>query len=218
MKKKYILWDNDGVLVNTERWYFRANERALLEEGISITENEYMFFMQSGTSAWTIAEERGISDTSIKKGKALRNRYYQEYLLAEDIEIPGVVEVLEKLKHRFSMAIVTTSRREDFELIHRSRSITDYMDFCLTSGDYAHAKPYPDPYLAAVKRFGAEPEECIAVEDSARGLKSAIAAGIDCVIIKHEFTRSHDFTGAWKMADSIRDIPHILEPGYKPCA
>jgi len=40
------------------------------------------------------------------------------------------------------------------------------------------------------------------------------AAGIDCIIIKHEFTRSHDFTGAWRIADSILDIPHILECLY----
>lgn len=214
MKKKYILWDHDGVLVNTEPWYYRANDRALSDEGISISEKEYMRFMQSGESVWTLAAEQGIDEVRIRKGKERRNRYYQEYIAAEDIEIPGVIDVLEKLKPHFSMAIVTTSRREDFELIHHNRSITSYMDFCLTSGDYARAKPSPDPYLEAVKRFGAEPGECAAVEDSARGLKSAIAAGIDCIIIKHDFTRSHDFTGAWRMADSIRDIPDILNSFY----
>jgi len=210
MNKKFILWDHDGVLVNTEPWYFRANERALSDEGISISENEYMSFMQSGESVWTLAAEKGIDDSRIMAGKARRDRYYQEYIVTEDIEIPGVIEVLEKLKLHFSMAIVTTSRRQDFNLIHHSRTILDYMDFYLASGDYPRAKPFPDPYLTAAKRFGAYPGECIAVEDSARGLKSAIAAGIDCVIIKHDFTRSHDFTGAWRMADSIQDIPVIL--------
>jgi len=199
------------VLVDTERWYFRACQRALSDEGISISENEYMRFMQSGESVWTLAAETGIDDVRIREGKERRNRYYQEYIVTEDIEIPGVIEVLEKLKSRFSMAIVTTSRREDFELIHRSRPILDYMDFYLTSGDYAYAKPCPDPYLKAVKCFGAYPGEFTAVEDSARGLKSAIAAGIDCIIIKHEFTRSHDFTGAWHMVNSIREIPYILD-------
>lgn len=210
MKKKYILWDHDGVLVNTERWYFKANERALAEAGIIISEDQYMRFMQSGDSVWTLAAEKGIDDIRIREGKERRNRYYQEYIAAENIEIPGVIEVLEKLKSHYSMAIVTTSRREDFELIHCSRNIRDYMDFCLTSGDYPRAKPCPDPYLEAMRRFRADPDECVAVEDSARGLKAASAAGIDCIIIKHEFTRSHDFSGAWKMVDSIRDIPHIL--------
>lgn len=210
MKKKYILWDHDGVLVDTERLYFRANERALSDEGIYIDENQYMRFMQSGESVWTLAAEQGMDGVRIREGKARRNRYYQEYLTTENIDIPGVIEVLEKLKPKFSMAIVTTSRREDFELIHHTRSITSYMDFCLTSGDYPRAKPFPDPYLEAVKRFGTEPGECVVVEDSARGLKSAIAAGIDCIIIKHEFTQSHDFSGAWRMVDSILDIPHIL--------
>lgn len=202
------------MLVDTEMWYFRACQRALSDEGIPIDENEYMRFMQSGLTVWTLAEERGLSGSRIMEGRARRDRYYQEYILSEDIEIPGVIEVLEKLKPHFSMAIITTSRREDFELIHHKRSITSYMDFCLTSGDYPRAKPWPDPYLEAVKRFGAAPDECAAIEDSARGLKSAIAAGIDCIIIKHEFTRSHDFTGALRRADSILDIPHILKCEY----
>lgn len=210
MKKKYILWDHDGVLVNTERWFFRANQRALFEEGISISEDEYMRFMQSGVSVWTLATEKGIGDARVSEGRARRNRYYQEYLLTENIEIHGVIDVLENLRRNFSMAIVTASRREDFDLIHHSRSILNYMDFCLTSGDYVKSKPFPDPYLAAVERFGASPDECVAVEDSSRGLKSAVAAGIDCVIIKHEFTQSHDFTSAFRIVDSIKDLPLLL--------
>ena len=108
------------------------------------------------------------------------------------------------------MAVVTTSRREDFELIHRSRDLLSRMEFVLTIEDYAEPKPHPAPYLAALARFGADPAEAVAVEDSARGLKSAVAAGLDCIIVRHPFTAAQDFSGARQMVDSIRDVPGLL--------
>jgi beta-phosphoglucomutase-like phosphatase (HAD superfamily) len=103
-----------------------------------------------------------------------------------------------------------TSKREDFELIHRGRSILKYMDFVLTVEDYSRAKPDPEPYLTALRRFCALPREAVAVEDSARGLKSAVSAGIDCIIVENEFTHTHDFSVAAAKVGSIRDLTILL--------
>jgi HAD superfamily hydrolase (TIGR01509 family) len=210
MRRKYILWDHDGVLVETEPWYFKANQIALLELGITITRDEYMYYMQTGNSVWSLAEKKGINKDCIAEKRIKRNAYYQEFLKTKDIEIPNVTAVLKDLKQYFSMAIITTSKKDDFELIHKNRTILKYMDFYLTNGDYEHSKPQPDPYLTAMKRFNAAPEECVVIEDSARGLKSAIAAGIECVIVKNEFTKTHNFTGALTIVDSLQDIKEII--------
>ena len=138
------------------------------------------------------------------------DRLYQDYLRREEIELPGVREVLGQLSSDFRMAVVTTSRREDFELIHRTRDLLKHMEFVLTIEDYPKPKPHPAPYLAALARFGADPAATVAVEDSARGLKSAIAAGLDCIVIRHPFTAAQNFSGAKQMIDSIRDLPGIL--------
>lgn len=130
--------------------------------------------------------------------------------MERDIEIPGVEEVLAKLAEDYSMAIVTTAKREDFELIHRSRSIVRYMDFVLTNGDYERSKPAPDPYFTALERFGASAEAAVVVEDSSRGLRSAIAAGIDCVVVDNEFVRSQDFFGARARIGSLGELPDLL--------
>ncbi|MDC7220497.1 MAG: HAD-IA family hydrolase [Spirochaetales bacterium] len=124
--------------------------------------------------------------------------------------IPHVESVLSELKADYRMGIVTTSRKDDFEIIHRERAILDYMEFYLAKGDYNQSKPHPDPYLAGMGRFNAEPGECIVIEDSARGLKSAIAAGIDCIVIRNDFTRSHDFRGAKCILNNITELPGKL--------
>ncbi len=109
------------------------------------------------------------------------------------------------------MAIVTTAKRADFELIHEKRRIRQFMDFVIVREDCALAKPHPEPYLTGLKRFGATPEKALVVEDSARGgLASAVAAGIDCVVVHNEFMRTNDFTGATHRIDSLRELRDIV--------
>ncbi len=75
---------------------------------------------------------------------------------------------------------------------------------------YQNAKPEPDPYLKGMVKFNAKPSECVVIEDSARGLKSAITAEIDCIIINNSFTKTHNFTGAKVIINSIVDLLNIL--------
>ncbi|OVE81208.1 HAD family hydrolase [bacterium M21] len=208
MQKKYILFDHDGVLVDTERWYFEASQKALAEIGVTMTLEQYLPLMVQGRKCWELATD--ASAAVIAEQRDRRNGYYQEYLRTKEIEISGVEEVLEELAGNYRMAIITTSRREDFELIHKGRNLVSYMDFVLCLEDYPRSKPAPDPYLAGVHRFGAPPAEVIAVEDSQRGLQSTIAAGIDCVIVDHPFTRTHDFSGARCSISSLAELPALL--------
>jgi HAD superfamily hydrolase (TIGR01509 family) len=210
--KKYILWDHDGVLVDTELWYYKATCKALSELGIMVDKEVYLDFMQDGKSMWSIAQNEGFTEKTISEQRRKRNAYYQKFLLSENIEIPGVEEALATLGRNFSMAIVTTSKLKDFELIHRNRSIVKYMDFVLTVEDYSHAKPDPEPYLTALQKFGAVPEEALVIEDSGRGLKSAVAAGIDCIIVENAFTSTHYFTRAKMVLKSLSDLIKILIP------
>ena len=208
--KKYILFDHDGVLVDTERWYYKAGERALAEIGLALDPDRYLLDMSHGAGTWAHAKAAGIDDHTIDRLREVRDAYYQEYLRTEDIEIDGVVEALAELSRHVRMAIVTTSKREDFELIHHARHITQYMDFVLVRDDYTRAKPDPEPYLTALKRFPAANEETLVVEDSSRGLRSAVAAGIDCAIVYNEFTKSGDFSQAHYRIQTLAELTDII--------
>jgi beta-phosphoglucomutase-like phosphatase (HAD superfamily) len=84
------------------------------------------------------------------------------------------------------------------------------MDFVLVREDYTLAKPDPEPYLAGLKRFGAAKDEALVVEDSSRGLSSAVAAGIDCAIVYNDFTRSHDFSRARYQIEALAELKNIV--------
>ncbi len=208
--KKYILFDHDGVLVDTEFWYYKAGQRALADIGLTLDEDQYLRDMSQGLGTWVRARAAGVDEETIGRQREVRDEYYQGYLRTESIEIEGVVDALAELSRSVRMAIVTTARRADFELIHEHRSITGFMDFVLVREDYGLAKPHPDPYLTGLKRFGATKPETLVVEDSARGLGSAVAAGIECAIVHNDFTKTHDFSRASYRIDSLMELKDIV--------
>ncbi|WP_034261527.1 HAD family hydrolase [Actinospica robiniae] len=208
--KKYILFDHDGVLVDTEFWYFRAGERALAEIGVALDKDRYLRDMAQGLGTWTQARAAGVDDATISKQRAARDAYYQEYLRTEAIEIEGVVEALAELSQHVRMAIVTTAKRADFEIIHEKRRIKQFMDFVLVRDDYKLAKPHPEPYLTGLERFGAAKGETLVVEDSSRGLSSAVAAGIDCAVVYNEFTKAQDFSQASHRINTLTELLDII--------
>lgn len=208
--RKFLLWDNDGVLVNTERLYYAATRESLRTLGCDFEAATYLELMAHGRSYWEEARNRGISEAEIHDARRRRDTLYQQYLAESDIEIEGVLEVVSELSTRHRMAIVTTARREDFDLIHRSRQFLRYFEFVITLEDSAKTKPAPDPYIEALHRFQSVPSEALAIEDSSRGLRSAIAAGLDCVVIRNEFTAAQDFSGAFSILPSVRALPSLL--------
>jgi len=208
--KKYILFDHDGVLVDTEFWYYKAAERALADIGFALDKQQYLRDMAQGLGSWAQAKAAGIDEQAFSTRRAARDAYYQEYLRTEAIEIEGVVEALAELSRYARMAIVTTAKRADFEIIHEKRQIRQFMDFVLVREDYELAKPHPEPYLTGLRRFGASKEEALVVEDSARGLGSAVAAGIDCVIVYNDFMKAHDFSQASYRIDTLIGLKDII--------
>ena len=208
--KKYILFDNDGVLVETEKWYFRSNQEILYKMGIELTEERYLEIMIKGQSTFLLAEEEGFDSIRIEQERDKRNELYQHYIKTEDIEIKGVNKILSELSKKYKMGIVTSSRREDFELIHKDRGITEHMKFVFCSGEYKRSKPHPDPYLKGLEYFKAHKSEAIVVEDSQRGLMSAYNAGIDCVIVHNHFTTNHDFTHAKHFIQGLQELESLL--------
>jgi HAD superfamily hydrolase (TIGR01509 family) len=208
--KNYILFDHDGVLVDTEFWYFKAGERALADVGLTLDKDQYLRDMSQGMGTWAQARAAGVDEQAISRQRAVRDDYYQEYLRTEAIEIEGVVDTLAELSKHVRMAIVTTAKRVDFEIIHEKRQIRQFMDFVLVREDYRLSKPHPEPYLTGLKRLGATKEETLVVEDSSRGLKSAVAAGIDCVIVHNDFTKAQDFSQASHRIETLIELKDLI--------
>ena len=204
---KAIFWDNDGVLVDTERLYYKANKEIFSAIGIELTKEIYIEnFLIKSKGAWHLAGEKGLGEEKIKKLRFERNSLYSKLLLKEARIIDGVEETLKKLHGKFLMGIVTSSRKDHFDIIHSKTNLLEYFDFILTSGDFKEPKPDPEPYLMAIKKSGLRKEECVVVEDSERGLTAALRAGLKCYVIPTSLTRNSSFSGATQILSSVTEL------------
>jgi len=204
---KAVFWDNDGVLVDTEILYFRATRDILSRVGVDLTVAAFIdISLRQGRSVFDLAERAGLSPEGVEKLRDDRNRLYGEMLECGIRIMDGVEQSLRELKGRVSLGVVTSSRREHFLKMHQETGLLDYFDFILTREDFHHAKPHPEPYREAVKRVGCAAEDCLAVEDSERGLVSASAAGIRCLVVPNDLTRDQDFSKASRILRGADEV------------
>lgn len=177
--ERAILWDNDGVLVDTEKVFFEANRRELATLGVEASWADFEeISLRRGESLLSLS---GLDGDDLRALFARRDASYSELLSTEEIAIAGMAELLARLAPRFRMGIVTSSRRKHFEVIHARSGLMRHFRFHVVREDYGRGKPHPDGYLEGIDRTGLPPDRCVAVEDSPRGVASAQAAGLEVV-------------------------------------
>ncbi len=207
-----ILWDNDGVLVDTERLFYEANRELFAPLGVTLSEQHFFdYYLADNCGAWHLLEPQ-LSIEQIEVERSERNRKYALRLASEQIPaIAGVAEVLASLAPRLRMGVVTSSNRDHFHIIHGRLDLLRHFEFVLTHECYVHSKPSPEPYLLGLQRLGLGPEQCVVVEDSPRGLQAATAAGMRCLILRNHLTRHYAFPGAYRVVDSMPQLQAEIE-------
>lgn len=208
---KAIFWDSDGTLVDTESIFFKAYKIALKNVGVKLTQDFYIHKqLKENINILELAREKGLSEKEIEGVRFKGYELYEKLLLDDVPVLKGVKETLEKLSGKFSMGIVTSSKKTHFEIIMKSTKLASYFDFFITREDVKNEKPNPEPYILALKKVKLRPEECIVIEDSERGVLAAKKAGIPCYAIPNELTKYNDFSEADKVLKGIEELVDLL--------
>jgi HAD superfamily hydrolase (TIGR01509 family) len=180
-----VIFDMDGLLFDTESLWQEALLSAAAEDGRAIPDE--VFNQSIGVRR---SQCRGLflahfgEDFLFDNFHASWRRHF--WLIAENKLAlkPGVPELLEGLDQiRLPRAIATSSSRTTVEHHLTSHGLTDRFDELICRGDYEYGKPAPDPFLKAAERLGVEPRQCLALEDSHIGVRSAAAAGMMTVMV-----------------------------------
>jgi HAD superfamily hydrolase (TIGR01509 family) len=209
---KALLWDNDGVLVDTEPLFFQATQDSLAEVGSALTQEQFAeLSLHRGESCFVLAEQQGHDREQVEEIRAWRNRRYVELLSAGVRVLDHIEKSLQSLHGRWPMAIVTSSNLDHFELIHSQTGLLRFFEFALTNAEYERHKPHPEPYLKAAERIGVDPSECLVIEDTERGLQAAAAAGMTCLVVPNGLSGSGNFAAAHAVLEHAGEIPRAIE-------
>lgn len=215
---KAILWDNDGVLCDTERLFFEANRRVLAPHGVALTREQYVaWYLEDNRGAWHVLRGRGYGEARIAQVRTARDNCYAHLLShAGQLCFAGVEAMLSRLAQRVSMSIVTASFAEHVALAHRAGNTLDHIRHIIARTDGLRPKPHPDAYLHALDKLGLHASECVAVEDSPRGLAAAGAAGVRCIVLRSGLLDGYRFSGAYRIVDSHRQLESELDALLEP--
>ena len=201
--EKVILFDMDGVLVNTEPLHSRLWKQVLAERGLDIAFEVYKGCIGANGKRLMelVLEHYGVD---YRDDAAIFARYYQlkeENLRYGDIpRIEGVNETLAELQKRgYRMAVASSSTQEYIELCTERAGIGHFFDVRFSAQWVKNTKPAPDVFLAAAEKMGAAPEKCVVVEDSTNGSRAAKAAGMVCLGFANPDSGTQDLSAADKI-------------------
>ncbi len=207
-----VLWDSDGVLVDTESVFFESTREAFAAAGIALTRDHWArFYLGEGQSSQQIAVHLGLPAEQAASFLEQRNQAFRRRLQEGVALRPDVRETLRQLRGRVRLAVVTGSTRDHFELTQRDACLLPYFELVLTFEDYARPKPWPDGYLMALQRLGLPAHRCLAVEDSPRGVQAARAAGIRCILVPTELTEVQLCQGLCEIESSVAGVLRWIE-------
>jgi beta-phosphoglucomutase len=196
MPLKAVIFDFDGVLVDSEPLHYRSLRDCLLPEGITIDSREYAetYLAYDDREAIRVALERHghAYDAERVEAIALRKAAIFDGLMSEIPFFPGARELVRLLAKELPVAIASGALRYEIEQIVTAGGIRDQFQTIVGADDVQRGKPHPEPYLTAMKRLaerapGLSPGDCLVFEDSMAGIASARAAGMRVVGVTHSY-------------------------------
>lgn len=218
---KALIFDIDGTLADTERDGHRvAFNAAFREAGLSwqwdvalygellaVTGGKERMVHYAQKYAPELAAKAGF-DNLVRKVHVLKTEHYVQQVHAGRIPLrPGVGPLIREARAAgLRLAIATTTSPENVSALLRASLAPDAESWfkAIGCGDVVPAKkPAPDIYLWVLERLGLSAQDCLVFEDSANGLRAALGAGLATVVTDGEYTRGHDFSGAFAVLSDL---------------
>jgi HAD superfamily hydrolase (TIGR01509 family) len=188
-----VVFDLDGVLIESEQVWDTAREQLVRERGGTWDERATTDMMGMSSKEWSSymhdrlgvpMEPVEINDDVVRRVAAA----YEEHLPL----LPHAVETVQELGERWRLGVASSSNRPIIELVLARMGVRDRFAAVVSSEEVASGKPAPDVYLAVARALGVEPEDCVAIEDSTNGIKAAVAAGMRTIAVPNRQFRPDD--------------------------
>ncbi len=206
---KGVLFDMDGVLVDSEHFISKAAIIMFSELGLRVLPEDFRPFVGMGENRYIggVAEKYGIK-INIEQVKARTYEIYRTIVIGKLSPLPGAHEFISECrKKRFKLALATSADRIKMEINLKEIGLSlDSFHSIITGLDIKNKKPSPEIYLQAAKSLGINPMECLVVEDAVSGIEAGKAAGCRCLAVTTSFDAELLKEADW-ICDSLLNVP-----------
>lgn len=197
---KAIIFDCDGVIADTEPIHLAAFGRVLAEEGITLTEDDYL-------AHYLALDDRGCFNRAFaERGAALSQDQMNELIRrkAGHVErgmqtgltlLPGAAEFIHKAADRYPLAVASGALRAEIETVVNHGGLRDCFRAIVSAEDVVRSKPHPDPFIKALELLNLptteriEARECLVIEDSIHGIRAAHRAAMRCLAVTNSYPK-----------------------------
>ncbi|MBC7943121.1 HAD-IA family hydrolase [Candidatus Saccharibacteria bacterium] len=206
---KAVIFDMDGLLVDSEPFWQKAHIAAVADEGFTITHDDVREMAGKGTAiivqdwqerfGWDVAKNPEVMD------KIVGNVMTQ--IVASGTAMPGVYTLINLLnEHDIPLAVASSSVPELIEAVLKKLDIGQFMKVVHSTQHEERSKPFPDVFLSTAKMLGLDPKDCLVFEDSSTGVRAAKAANMKCIAVPESPYDPIKFHEADLVVDSLEKI------------
>ncbi|MEP6470000.1 MAG: HAD family phosphatase [Chloroflexota bacterium] len=201
-----VVFDMDGLLLDTELLWHKAEQELFARHGAEFTWDDKMavigssFEFTAGYFADRLGRPGDEGAALVAEMAELMHGHLREQVNGR----PGAVELVERLRGRTRLGLASNSPRQLVDTALATARIGDAFDAIVTSDDVERSKPAPDLYLLACERLGVAPADALALEDSPSGIAAAKAAGLTCIAVP-QFAET-DVSAADRVIDSLEEL------------
>ena len=211
---KALIFDMDGVLIDSEPLHKKIEQDILKELGVNVSLEEHFKFASIGKVMWDIMRKRyGFNKevTTDELHKEKEKRYIKALTSKPILPIDGLKELVTYAKEKgLLLAVASSASIFNINLVLKAIGLEQFFDLIVSGEQVPRNKPYPDIYLKTAELLKLDVKECAVVEDSANGVMSAKAAGMYCIGFRNLSSGNQDISPADVIVDSLREAIGII--------
>ncbi len=175
---KALLFDMDGVVIDSEPLYERVQTRGMAQYGVELTAEDHQRFKGLSEKAVLdmLEQDFNLKWDRVELMADIRKLMLEEF--RQNLEyMAGFPDVLSRIANGRQVGLVTSTERHFLDALDEIKPVKKYFPVIIAGGDVPNTKPHPEPYQAIMSQIGVNPEECVVIEDSINGIAAGKAAG-----------------------------------------
>ena len=213
MAKHAVIFDMDGVLVDSYRAHFESWRRLGRLHGLDMTEEQFAeTFGRKSQDIITHLWPGCADEADVPEWDQQKEQFYREILRADFPEMDGAGQLLRALDRAgVAMAVGSSGPPENVQVVRNCLTAGELLKVTVTGMDVTQGKPHPEVFLKASEKLGVPPKRCAVVEDAPAGIEAARRAGMAAIAITGTATREQLAPRAHLVVDSLRELtPRII--------